>query len=142
MSKEKLILKNTDYDGYIYYNGKRNENTKEAKLVKKKKVDYYVLLEDDSFYSEFCVSKKDNIILFNYFEKSFTKNPEFIMKELSKKYDVVNINSIGLHITDNEQILKYLKEHFQVLDENIDREDELFQNGKNITYVNLTIKLR
>ena len=38
MNNEKLELKNLDYDGYIYYNGKRSENTKLAQKVKSKKV--------------------------------------------------------------------------------------------------------
>lgn len=121
-----------DYQDYVKWNGKREENSVEAHEIKKNHAKYYIILDEDRFYG--------NLLVYCY-ENTFFENSLLVCNDILFKTVIDYLKAEGYsYITyygyqKEEKTIQYLKDKYsaEVIDDNV-----LFGN---ILFVKLKIIL-
>lgn len=104
-----FVIKDANYDEYIKYNGLKMVDTADAEDVKNGKSKYFIVMEDDKYYTAFSLYEcNDNEINLNTIPR-FVELLGAIINHLKERYDVIKIRFINFYNFNIEKEFNVIK---------------------------------
>ena len=121
MEKE---FKQLDYNGYLEWNGKKQQDTPAALKIKDGLCDYYIIETENGIYADLLVFKDENNLVNLHICNALKLEYDLTINLLKDKYGVVTFKQ------DNnvygEELFNKIKDTYSLIDEHEERINDKF----------------